>query len=130
MEVLEDENFLVRKVATRTLGEFVNGSNTHTVVSALLLRLKDVNAYVRWSAATALGKLVNSSDTVVTALLPLLEDENFYVRRKAALALGNLGKKSNNILPTIVQWIQQHQDSEYVGRGIDALWYLVVGEES
>jgi len=44
--------------------------------------------------------------------------------------LGKLGKKSNNILPTIIQWIQQHQDSEYVGRGIDALWYLVVGEES
>ncbi|WP_202219465.1 hypothetical protein [Okeania sp. KiyG1] len=31
---------------------------------------------------------------------------------------------------TIVQWIQQHQDSEYLGSGIDALWYLVVGEEN
>ncbi len=130
VELLEDENFLVRKVATRTLGEFVNSSNTYTAVSALLLRLKDSNPYVRWSAATALSKLVNSSNTVVTALLPLLEDENFFARRKAALALGKLGKKSNNILPTIIQWIEQHQDSEYVGRGIDALWYLVVGEEN
>ncbi|NES08271.1 MAG: HEAT repeat domain-containing protein, partial [Okeania sp. SIO2F4] len=129
-ELLEDENFLVRKVATRTLGEFINSSNTHTVVSALLLKLKDSHSYVRWNAAIALGKLVNSSDTVVTALLPLLEDENFFVRRKAALALGKLGKKSLNILPTIIQWIQQHQDSEYVGSGIDTLWYLVVGEES
>ncbi len=130
VELLEDENFLVRKVATRTLGKFVNGSNTHTVVSALLLRLKDGNSYVRWNAAKALSKLVNSSDAVVTALLALLEDENFFVRGKAASTLGKLGKKSNNILPTIIQWIQQHQDSEYVGRGIDVLWYLVVGEES
>ncbi|MGD1806534.1 HEAT repeat domain-containing protein [Dapis sp. BLCC M126] len=130
VELLEDENFVVRKVATRTLGEFVNGSNTHTVVNVLLLRLKDSNPVVRWNAAVALGKLVNSSDTVVTFLLPLLEDENFFVRRKAALALSNLGKKSDNIFPIIIQWIQQHQDSEYVGRGIDVLWYLVVGEES
>ncbi|MDJ0516829.1 MAG: HEAT repeat domain-containing protein [Trichodesmium sp. MO_231.B1] len=130
VELLEDENFVVRKVATRTLGEFVNGSNTHTVVNVLLLRLKDSNPVVRWNAAVALGKLVNSSDTVVTSLLPLLEDENFFVRRKAALALSNLGKKSDNIFPIIIQWIEQHQDSESVGRGIDALWYLVVGEES
>ncbi|NEP81605.1 MAG: hypothetical protein F6K39_27660 [Okeania sp. SIO3B3] len=37
---------------------------------------------------------------------------------------------SSIFFSTIVQWIQQHQDSEYVGRGIDALWYLVVGEEN
>jgi len=53
-----------------------------------------------------------------------------FVRSDAAEALGSLGKKSNHILPMIIQWIQQHQDSEYVGNGIDALWYLVVGEES
>ncbi|NEP89349.1 MAG: hypothetical protein F6K18_22325 [Okeania sp. SIO2C2] len=37
---------------------------------------------------------------------------------------------SSIFLSTIVQWIQQHQDSEYVGRGIDVLWYLVVGEKN
>ncbi len=31
---------------------------------------------------------------------------------------------------SIIQWIQKHQDSEYVGSGIDALWYLVVGEDN
>ncbi len=56
-------------------------------------------------------------------------DDNSYVRRRAAQALGRLGKTSNHILPTVIEWIEQHQDSNYVGSGIDALWDLVVGRE-
>ncbi|NET79646.1 MAG: signal transduction protein [Okeania sp. SIO1F9] len=126
--LLEDDNFIVRKVAARTLGDFLTSSGT--VVTNLLPLLKDDNPYVRWNTAMALSKLANNSNTVVIDLLLLLEDENFYVRRNVAKALGKLGKKSPNILPTIIQWIQQHQNSEYVGSGIDALWYLVVGENS
>ena len=126
--LLEDDNFIVRKVAARTLGDFLISSGT--VLTNLLRLLKDDNPYVRWNTAIALSKLANNSNTVVIDLLLLLKDENFYVRRNVAKAVGQLGKKSPNILPTIIQWIQQHQDSEYVGIGIDALWYLVVGEES
>ena len=52
------------------------------------------------------------------------------MRSSAAEALGKLGKKSAHILPQLVKWIEQHQDSEYIGRGIDVLWDLVVGEQS
>ncbi|WP_424095065.1 hypothetical protein [Moorena producens] len=62
-------------------------------------------------------------------LLARLMDDNSYVRRRAAQALGRLGKTSNHILPTVIEWIEQHQDSNYVGSGIDALWDLVVGRE-
>ncbi|NEO51675.1 MAG: hypothetical protein F6K54_00310 [Okeania sp. SIO3B5] len=37
---------------------------------------------------------------------------------------------SSMFFSTIVQWIQQHQNSEYVGRGIDVLWYLVAREKN
>ncbi|NES65363.1 MAG: hypothetical protein F6K24_08920 [Okeania sp. SIO2D1] len=48
---------------------------------------------------------------------------------------GDCPKKPNKhlssiFLSTIVQWIQQHQNSEYVGRGIDVLWYLLAREEN
>ncbi|MEH1809230.1 HEAT repeat domain-containing protein, partial [Nostoc sp.] len=81
------------------------------------------------SAASALGKLGNASPQVVEALLGLLKDESQIVLNSAALALGNLGKNSSNVTATVTEWISQHQDSEYVGNGIDALWNLVVTEE-
>jgi hypothetical protein len=42
--------------------------------------------------------------------------------------LGNLGMKSSDVLPAVVQWVEQHQDGEYVGSGINVLWDLVAGE--
>jgi hypothetical protein len=37
-----------------------------------------------------------------------------------------LGKKSDTVLPAVIQWLEQHQDSESIGSGIDALWNLLV----
>ncbi|MGJ5633129.1 HEAT repeat domain-containing protein, partial [Nostoc sp. CALU 1950] len=71
----------------------------------------------------------NASPQVVEALLGLLKDDNENMRYFAAQALGNLGKNSSNVIATVAEWISQHQDSEYVGSGIDALWNLVVTEE-
>jgi hypothetical protein len=34
------------------------------------------------------------------------------------------------VITDVAQWIEQHQDSEYVGNGIDALGHLVAGEQS
>ncbi|NEO65631.1 MAG: HEAT repeat domain-containing protein, partial [Moorea sp. SIO4G2] len=95
----------------------------------LLELLKDNDSDVRITAAYALVKLGNSSDTVVKALLERLKDNHSFVRKDAAYALGELGKRSNNVVPTVIEWIEQHQDSEYVGRGIDVLWDLVVDRE-
>jgi hypothetical protein len=41
-------------------------------------------------------------------------------------ALVELGKTFDLVAPALNQWIEQHQDKEYVGVfGIDALWMLL-----
>ncbi|NEO48366.1 MAG: NACHT domain-containing protein, partial [Moorea sp. SIO4A3] len=124
---LMDDDYGVRTNAALALRNL--GNSSETVVNALLARLMDDNSVVLGGAALALGTLGNSSEDVVNALLALLKDDDYYVRGGAAEALGQLGKTSNHILPTVIEWIEQHQDSEYVGSGIDALWDLVVGRE-
>ncbi|NEO50296.1 MAG: NACHT domain-containing protein [Moorea sp. SIO4A3] len=121
------DNSYVRLWAADALGRL--GNNSEHVVSALLAGLQDPFFIVRESAAHRLGKLANSSEPVVNALIARLQDRHSLARRSAANALGKLGKTSNHILPTVIEWIEQHQDSDYVGSGIDALWDLVVGEE-
>ncbi|NEO79532.1 HEAT repeat domain-containing protein [Moorena sp. SIO4G3] len=128
LERLQDQHSWVRGNAAEALGEL--GNNSETVVNALLERLQDDDCFVRSNAARALGKLGNSSETLVRILLGRLQDPDSGVRGSAAYALGKLGKTSNHILATVIEWIEQHQDSDYyVGRGIDVLWDLVVGEE-
>ncbi len=124
---LQDHDSPLRRVAATVLGHL--GNSSETVINALLGRLQDDDSAMRRRAAKALGNLGNSSETVVNALIAKLQDNDSLVRWKAAEALGNLGKTSNHILPTVIEWIEQHQNSDYLGSGIDALWYLVVGEE-
>ncbi|NEO93624.1 MAG: NACHT domain-containing protein [Moorea sp. SIO3G5] len=124
---VQDDKSYVRAWAAHALVQLDNSSED--VVNTLLEGLKDDDYIVRVSAAEALGKLGNSSEDVVNALLARLQDDDYYVRGRAAYALSQLGKTSNHVLPTVIKWIEQHQDSEYVGSGIDALWDLVVGRE-
>ncbi|NES20357.1 MAG: HEAT repeat domain-containing protein [Symploca sp. SIO3E6] len=79
--------------------------------------------------AIALGNLDKDSEEVHQTLLALLTNENKQVRILAAKALGDLGRKSSEITPTVIHWIQQYQDSEYVGKEIDLLWDLVVRDK-
>ena len=127
LALLQDHKSFVRGYSAIALGRL--GNSSETVVNALLALLQDTDSEVRRRAARALGELGNNSEVVINALLALLQDTDFDVRRKAAYVLGKLGKTSNHILPTVIEWIEQHQDSDSVGRGIDALWDLVVGEE-
>jgi len=120
---LEDWDNLVRSSAAQALGNLGNASKT--VINALLLRLEDGKAWVRREAASALGNLGNASETVINALMLRLEDGEDWVRREAASALGKLGLKSSEVLTAVVQWIDRHQDTPYVGSGIDVLWDLV-----
>ncbi|MEH1916258.1 HEAT repeat domain-containing protein [Nostoc sp.] len=125
--LLKDESESMRNSAAEALGKLGNASPQ--VVEALLGLLKDESKIVRNSAVVALGNLGNASPQVVEALLGLLKDESKIVRYFAGEALGKLGKNSSNVTATVSQWISQHQDSKYVGSGIDALWNLVVTEE-
>jgi len=104
------------------------GNASEAVINALLLRLENGDNRVRREAAKALGNLGNVSEAVINALLLRLEDGEDGVRYLAASALGKLGLKSSEVLPAVVQWIDRHQDTEYVGLGIDVLWDLVAGE--
>ena len=123
---LEDKSEYVRRDAASALGRL--GKASEQVVKALILRLDDNFEYVRESAAEALGKLGKASEQVVKALIARLDDESEYVRDSVAEALGKLGKKSDSILPLVTQWLQQNQNSAYIGNGIDALWDLVAEE--
>ncbi|WP_293093761.1 HEAT repeat domain-containing protein [Moorena sp. SIO3I6] len=124
---LEDNDSDVRWRSANALAELANSSET--VVNVLPALLEDNQYDVRITAANALVTLGNSSETLVNALLELLNDNGYSVGSSAADALVELGKTSNHVLPTVIEWIEQHQDSDYVGNGIDVLWDLVVGRE-
>jgi HEAT repeat protein len=119
---LEDKHMFVRREAAFALGYLGNASET--VINALLLSLEDEDERVRYSAAFALSYLGNASETVISVLLLSLEDGE----GGAAEALSKLGLKSSEVLPVVIQWIDRHQDTEYVGLGIDVLWDLVASE--
>ncbi|WP_445300619.1 MULTISPECIES: HEAT repeat domain-containing protein [unclassified Microcoleus] len=123
---LEDGDNSVRYHAAQALGNL--GKASEAVINALLLSLEDKDESVRRQAASALGNLENASESVISPLLLSLEDGDEFLRREAASALGKLGLKSSDVLPAVVQWIDRHQDTEYVGLGIDVLWDLVAGE--
>ncbi|MBP5975955.1 HEAT repeat domain-containing protein [Brasilonema sp. CT11] len=126
LALLKDKHSSVRFRAANALGNLGNSSDF--VVQGLLALLKDQHSTVRYHAADALGNLGNSSDFVVQTLLALLKDKHSTVRYNAADALGNLGKKTPSLATAVAQWIEQHQDSRYVGNGIDLLWDLVTSE--
>ncbi|CAD5968990.1 HEAT repeat domain-containing protein [Planktothrix agardhii] len=118
-------NVLVRLYAAGALSDL--GNDSETVIEALLNALSDSKDGVRWNAAEALGNLGKGSETVIEALLNALSDSENLVRWNAAEALGKLGKQSPKVKPLVVEWIQQHEDSDFVGSGIDVLWDLVNG---
>ncbi|HAC63724.1 MAG TPA: signal transduction protein, partial [Cyanothece sp. UBA12306] len=121
---LSHTDYGIRSNAAEALGKLSNSSQQ--VIEALLGALSRTDNILRFYAAVALGNLGNSSEQVIEALLGALFDTDYPVRWEAAEALGKLGNKSDKIKPLVVQWIQQHEDSEFVGSGIDALWELVI----
>ena len=126
LDLTHDEDFDVRRKAAEVLGAL--GSTSSVVFQGLLRLLQDNVTFVPLSAAEALNNLGYAPDTVMQALLKLLEDMNLYISYNAASVLGKLGKRSPQVEPAIVQWIEQHQDEDCVGAGIDALWEIVEGE--
>ena len=80
---------------------------------------------MRYSAALALGNIGKSEPKVIEALLALLQNNDSIMRYSAALALGNIGKNEPEVVTLITNWIEQHQNTEYVGNVIDILWSLV-----
>jgi HEAT repeat protein len=124
LNLLQDEDSEVRASAAATLGDLENVSDV--MLQRLLALLRDEDSRVRDKVAFALVNLGNVSDVLLQGLLALLKDAA-HMPTNTAVALGNLAKRSNQVEPAIVQWIEQHQDEECVGAGIDALWEIVKG---
>jgi HEAT repeat protein/energy-coupling factor transporter ATP-binding protein EcfA2 len=120
---LSDQDSSVHCKGAEALGKLGNSSDR--VIDFLLPLLSDQHSYVRRYVAEALGKLGNSSDRVIDSLISQLSDEDSSVRRYVAEALGKLGKQSPKVKILIIEWLEQHKDTEFVGNGIDVLWYLV-----
>ena len=75
-----------------------------------------------------LGKIGHDSPELITALLPLLQDDDSSIRYSAAGALGKIGQDSPELISLIESWLEQNQDTEYVGNGIDLLWNLLADD--
>lgn len=135
LPLLTDDDSTVRLATIVALGSLGQGSQT--VVDILLQRLADEKSDdLRCLAACSLVfSLVDSSFDQLGEylqmvldflLLGLINDSyNSFIRDRAARALGQLGKKSDTVFPAVIDWLEQHQDSEYIGSGIDALWDLL-----
>jgi predicted NACHT family NTPase len=91
-------------------------------ITSLLLRLENGNEDVRRSAAGALGRLGNASETVINALLLRLKDEDSRVRREVVQALGGLGNASETVIGFLVLGLQdenptvRHEAARALGR--------------
>ncbi|MBW4692347.1 MAG: HEAT repeat domain-containing protein [Lyngbya sp. HA4199-MV5] len=97
-------------------------------IKELLEFLTHENYSISYSACERLGGMSNISSEVLKTLLALLEHSDYVIRSHTSAVLSNLGKKNGLVEPAIVQWIEQHQDEECVGAGIDALWEIVEGK--
>jgi HEAT repeat protein len=95
------------------------------VLQALLYRLSDDDSSVRFRVAQALGQLAQATPELLQALIDRLSDAYDSVRYNAASALGKLGKQTDTVAPLLANWIEQNQQSDYVGHGIDALWAIM-----
>jgi HEAT repeat protein len=139
--LLSSQDASIRCNTAYALGELAKESET--VLQRLLLLLQDDSPMVRFRAAEALSKFKQESGLVVQSLLNLLKAQGGVMYCEADIVIGTiavsyiaaeklaeLGKSSGEVAASVAQWISQHQDSEYVGNGIDALWDMVVGEQS
>ncbi len=124
LPLLSDKDSDVRYSVAEALGKLGNSSDR--VIDSLISKLSDQNSSVRYNVAQALGELGNSTDRVIDHLISKLSDENSSsVRSNVAAALGKLGKQSPKVKILIIEWLEQHKDTEFVGNGIDVLWDLV-----
>ena len=123
---LSDEDSMVCLDVAATLLKL--GFATDQVNSIPISLLDNSEPWIRQLAVSTLSELSISSDEAIKLLISKLNDEESEVRSAASEALCKLGKRSHQVEPAIVQWIEQHQDEECVGAGIDALWEMVEGE--
>ena len=68
---------------------------------------------------------LGETEQAINTLLAILQDNDYHMRYVAADVLGKIGKNEPEVVNLITNWIEQHQNTEYVGKVIDILWSLV-----
>lgn len=133
LALLKDDDTELRLLTAIWLREIVQSDIE--VTDTWLVSVKDNNSRVRSSAAKLLPELmkdnlVRNNTGVIDALLTLLKDDNTMVRYNAAMSLREVAVREDReeFILLIVKWIEKHQDTEYIGNGIDALWNLVIND--
>ncbi|WP_236143100.1 HEAT repeat domain-containing protein [Nostoc sp. CMAA1605] len=121
IELIKDSESDVRSSAASALGKI----DAEVAIPGLLELLKDSKPNVRSSAASALGKI--DAEVAIPGLLELLKDSKPNVRSSAAGALKKIDEKTHSVVINLSQWINENQDSKYIGDGINLLWDLVCG---
>jgi HEAT repeat protein len=111
---LKVENPKVRDSATNALRIIIKGHKEQAKVDTLIKLLEDKNndAYVRATAAEALGNI--KAQAAVDSLIEFLEDKNndAYVRASAAEALGNL--KAQAAVDPLIKLLEDKNNDAYV----------------
>ena len=75
-------------------------------VPALIERLQDPDAYVRFLAARSLAHLGPDAEAAVPELMVALDDPEELVRRQAARALGQIGPAAAEAIPMLINKLQ------------------------
>lgn len=135
LEKLQDKSFWEYGNTILALGYLINPSQD--IIDTLVSLLQNhEDKIVCVSAAKALIQLDIYHKIVLSQLLNLFRNPNrfddFYEQdlsfnSQVFEALVQLGKTFDGVAPALSQWIEQHQDKEYLVNGIDALWTLVEG---
>ena len=91
-------------------------------IATLITWLDNPNRTIGYYVSKRLVKLDDGSQELVNLLLARLKDKNANIRCTALSTLGRLGNNSQIV-------IEQHQDSKFLGYGIDALWLAIEARE-
>ncbi|HEY9800057.1 MAG TPA: HEAT repeat domain-containing protein [Leptolyngbyaceae cyanobacterium] len=119
--LMKDSEFRVRASAVDALDKI----GSKDAIPGLIELMKDSESDVRSRAADALGKI--GSQEAIPGLIELMKDSESDVRSRAADALGKIDQKTHSVAIHLSQWINEHEDSQYIGHAIDLLWELVCG---
>ncbi|MFQ4138765.1 sister chromatid cohesion protein PDS5 [Nodosilinea sp. PGN35] len=123
IDCLSDDDSIVRYGAASALGNHAQASPE--ALQALIQCLSNDDSFVRALAALDLGNLAQDSSEALQALMQCLSNDDYLVRSTAVSVLSQMGKQTDTIASQLANWIEQNQQSDYVGHGIDALWAIM-----
>ncbi|MFQ5767640.1 MAG: HEAT repeat domain-containing protein [Acidobacteriota bacterium] len=102
LQLLHHGKTQVRAIAAQTLAKAC-GAAARAVMKALMETLPDENAFVRASAAAALGMLGPPAAVSGPGLIGLLADKSGRVRSAAITALGQIGPGAAAAVPALIK---------------------------